>query len=210
MVADGRPNPDVNGWAVEHIVLPRSHKDYGNTPRSLGSISALNLGYDAVAFLDADNWFAPDHVESLVAACRNTGAPVSISERVIVVGSGQELPEDLTEGSAAAHIDTSTLLVTAGAAFLLPVWAMMDRSLTVVGDRVFAGVMQIKRVPIARTGRRTLFYHSDWASDYEALGLPVPAGAKRIAPGQAGAGYDEVRNTARLGFPLNLRFEARG
>ena len=33
------------------------HGDIGSTPRLIGSYHAIGLGVDAVAFLDADNWY---------------------------------------------------------------------------------------------------------------------------------------------------------
>jgi hypothetical protein len=40
----------------------------GNTPRAIGGILADAYGFDAVTYLDADNWYDPAHVEDFVAA----------------------------------------------------------------------------------------------------------------------------------------------
>jgi hypothetical protein len=75
MVADGHPQSEVAGWpGLRHIALPTSHGDYGDTPRAIGSIEAIGAGFDAIAYLDADNAYAPDHIESLVELQRRTGA----------------------------------------------------------------------------------------------------------------------------------------
>ena len=58
LVADGIPQDVVDTYGVQHLVLPRCHGDYGDTPRAIGSISAIGQGFDAIAWLDADNWFA--------------------------------------------------------------------------------------------------------------------------------------------------------
>ncbi len=63
MVADGLPCAEIAHWEVEHLTLPGPHHDVGNTARGLGALSAMNRGYDAIAFLDADNWYYPDHIE---------------------------------------------------------------------------------------------------------------------------------------------------
>src|SRR5262245_29299152 len=64
VVADGHPQELVT--PAEHIILPRAHHDNGNTARAIGSLSAMNQDYDAVAYLDADNWYYPNHIESMV------------------------------------------------------------------------------------------------------------------------------------------------
>ena len=40
----------------------------GNPPRALGGILADAYGFDAVAYLDADNWYDPSHIEGLIEA----------------------------------------------------------------------------------------------------------------------------------------------
>jgi glycosyltransferase involved in cell wall biosynthesis len=75
MVADGFARDEIDDWDVQHIRLPLGHADFGNTPRCLGALSALNQGFDGFAYLDADNWYHPEHAESLVeAAIRHDAA----------------------------------------------------------------------------------------------------------------------------------------
>src|SRR5438552_2141705 len=83
LVADGAPQEAVDAWEAEHIILPRSHGDFGDTPRVIGTISALNLGYDAITFLDADNWYHRKHVELMAAAHKQTGRNVCLGSRAI-------------------------------------------------------------------------------------------------------------------------------
>ena len=66
MVADGFPNPEVDRWDVQHVSLGAAHGDNGNTPRGIGALLAFAQGFDAVAFLDADNWFVDNHISSLL------------------------------------------------------------------------------------------------------------------------------------------------
>lgn len=42
LVADGFPRREIDAWDADHLTLSRSHADFGNTPRSVGSMSALN------------------------------------------------------------------------------------------------------------------------------------------------------------------------
>src|SRR6478752_6087165 len=66
MISDGKPHPDVDFWdGVVHIKLP-NHNDYGDTPRGVGAALAAAEGYDAICFLDADNWYEPDHIRNML------------------------------------------------------------------------------------------------------------------------------------------------
>src|SRR5205814_1150110 len=76
MVADGYPREEVNAWNARHVVLPLAHADGGSTPRAVGSILADAEGYDFIAYLDADNWYAPGHIASLLELHRSSGALV--------------------------------------------------------------------------------------------------------------------------------------
>src|SRR5688572_2575090 len=50
-----------------HMVqIPGPHGDTGNAARAVGPICAIAGGFDAIAYLDADNWYEPHHIESLV------------------------------------------------------------------------------------------------------------------------------------------------
>ena len=81
LVADGVPVDELDAWNAQHIRLPQHHADYGDTPRAVGSMSAIGQGFEAIAYLDADNWFAPEHIESLVRLHEETGADVCLSSR---------------------------------------------------------------------------------------------------------------------------------
>ena len=50
----------------EKIELIKNHNNNGNTPRSVGTTKAISKGYDFIMYLDADNWFLPGHVSSLL------------------------------------------------------------------------------------------------------------------------------------------------
>src|SRR6266478_7359441 len=81
LVADGEPQQVAAEVSAEHIVLEKRHADYGDTPRLIGSQAAIRQGFDAIAYLDADNWYYPHHVASLIALHEMTGAAVCTSQR---------------------------------------------------------------------------------------------------------------------------------
>ncbi|MEM9692341.1 MAG: glycosyltransferase, partial [Myxococcota bacterium] len=120
VVADGHPQPDlVDRFRVEHLVLPDAHGDNGNTPRAIGSLSAVNRGFDAIAYLDADNWYRPEHIERMVALQRRTGASVCTSGRTIHRLDGSFMLVD-RESDGLRHVDTSCLFLTRDAFRLVP------------------------------------------------------------------------------------------
>jgi glycosyltransferase involved in cell wall biosynthesis len=202
MVADGHPQQEVSEWqGVNHFVLPFSHGDFGNTPRACGGMSAFNQGFDAVAYLDADNWYREEHVESLVAAATQHQASVAFSYRQIVLSTGEPCPfvdQGELDGS---RIDTSCYFFTKEAAFLAPVWAMMDPRFAPMCDLFMRRVVG-QRVPrVVGTGRHTVVYVSHWRLHFEQMGKEPPADAKdNLDLQEDPAPYDPALNMARLGF----------
>src|SRR5487761_2263795 len=67
LVCDGSAPAQIPSFQGTHILLGRNYQDYGNTPRLIGCYKAITEGADAIAFLDADNWFRTDHLEGLLA-----------------------------------------------------------------------------------------------------------------------------------------------
>src|SRR6476469_5162028 len=65
LVCDGSSPVRIPGFDGTHIALGRNYRDYGNTPRLIGCYQAISEGADAIAFLDADNWYQPDHLMGL-------------------------------------------------------------------------------------------------------------------------------------------------
>jgi glycosyltransferase involved in cell wall biosynthesis len=68
MIADGHPQDWLDREPMRHLRLDREHRDFGNTPRTIGALLAVSEGYDGIGFLDADNWFENDHVAGCIAA----------------------------------------------------------------------------------------------------------------------------------------------
>ena len=110
MVADGFPSQDVAGWVVQHISLSQPHHDVGNTPRGIGALSAMNQGFDAIAFLDADNWYYPQHIEEMLCLHRKTGAAICTAARTIHRLDGSLMFPD-RESDGDSHVDTSCFFV---------------------------------------------------------------------------------------------------
>lgn len=178
MVADGLPNPQVARWNVKHVVLPVAHGYGGSVPRGIGAMLAEAEGYEFVTFLDADNWYHPGHLASLVDLHRRTGAPVCSCFRTYHQPDGT--PIDTTEEAEdkLVHIDTSCMLVHRSAFSVLPVWVQLPKDAHMLCDRIFVAALRHRRFGIASTRQRTVAYRSLYQTHHEAAGLPLPAGYK--------------------------------
>jgi glycosyltransferase involved in cell wall biosynthesis len=177
MIADGHPNSLVDGFDVQHVVLPQAHANYGDTPRAIGALSAIAQGFDAIAFLDADNWYKPMHVESLIALHRETGAQVCTSGREIRRLDGSFLTVcPFSDGEL--FVDTNCYMFTAPAFRIAAEWGVMDGDLHAIGDRVVLHQIKQQGYSRAHSWRATICYRATAAVDYRLLGAPVPEGVK--------------------------------
>jgi len=181
MVADGHPCEEVSSWAVEHIILPKPHHDLGNTARGVGSMSAMNQGYDAVSFLDADNWYYPNHIESMINLHRQTGAAVCTASRTIHRWDGSLMYADVHECDGKRHVDTNCFFMMRPAFRVLPIWMMMPTPLGPVGDRVIWQSIVARRIPCAHNPEPTVAFRTQYQVHYSNLGEPAPPGAKSNA-----------------------------
>lgn len=176
MVADGFPSPDVGTWPVEHLVLPRAHANNGNTPRSIGSLSAVAQGYDAIAYLDADNWYSPEHIEGMVDLARSTQAAICTCGRTMHRPDGSLMYWDLESGRG-DFVDTSCLFLTRRAFRLAALWNYMPNEMAPICDRVFWVAVKGSQLPRAHRKTATVAFRSHYAAHFEFIGEEPPPGA---------------------------------
>lgn len=178
LVADGYPRPEVDTWGVRHVRLGAPSGDFGDTPRRVAGETALASGFDAVVYLDADNWLRPRHVESLVTrhlACR---AALCHSGRTFHRIGGALLPLVLRNDNV-THVDTSCVFVARPALDLLSLWGTWPRELSCIGDRMFWQAALARGWSHAFTGALTVCYEASHVSYYRAAGLPAPGNARQ-------------------------------
>lgn len=181
-VADGFPKPELSGWNAAHVVLPTNHADYGNTPRGIGSLLALVEGHEFVAYLDADNWYHPGHLASLLALHEETRAEVCCSLRTFHQADGTEFV-GMRESDEVSldHVDTSCFMLHRSAGEACNVWLRMPRPIACICDRVFKAALHHARYRFAHTRQGTVAYRSLWRAHYAAAGLPPPPGVKQLS-----------------------------
>jgi glycosyltransferase involved in cell wall biosynthesis len=177
LVADGRPQPVADTLDAQHLSLPVNIGDYGDTPRGMGSLLAISQGFDAIAYLDADNWYSPEHIATMVALHRKSGAAVITSARNLhrLDGTLIGLCSD-TDGEN--FVDTSCYFLTRVAFSIVPVWWMMEPWMHAVDDRVV--LMQIKQAGLTRahSSQATVAYRTAFKFHYERFGEAPPPGTK--------------------------------
>ena len=178
VVADGYPQNWLGGFPVEHITLPKAHGDNGNTARSIGSLSAMNQGFDAIAYLDADNWFYPEHIEAMIFLHQESGAIVGTSTRSVHRLDGSLMYVDESESDGSVYADTSCLFLTRPAFKLLPAWAMMPKEMGPLCDRIFWELIQGNGYTCAHYPLPTVAFRTQYQVHYEAIGEVPPGGAK--------------------------------
>jgi glycosyltransferase involved in cell wall biosynthesis len=180
LVNDGGDPPQVEKSATTQIIsLPRPHQDVGNAGRAIGSVSAICQGFDALAYLDADNWYEPTHLESLAALHRATGAAVCSSTRNLYAPDGRLLGR-CPEVEGEQFVDTNCLFLTSAAFAAVSVWYMLPRSQVLAADRVVWQTIKGMQLQRAHTGMPTVAYRTNYRVHFDYFGVAAPAGAKVI------------------------------
>ncbi len=178
LVADGFPQDWIDQAGVRHLKLDRAHADFGNTPRALGGQLAIAEGYDAVAFLDADNWLDPGHVQACIEAAQRSAADVVCAQRRLVREDGSTMPIRVSDDADGTHVDTNCYFLLFGAFHAIPRWLLMPRPMAIMGDRFFLSSLREEQLKMARTDTVTVNYLCTWSAIYEQIGEVPPAFAK--------------------------------
>jgi len=177
LVADGFPRAELDSWPVRHIRLPTPSRNFGDTPRRIAGDAAIEAGFDAVAYLDADNWLRPRHVESLFACHLARGTPICHSARTLHRVDGTLMPI-FTRGDNSVHVDTSCLLVTAGAFDLLALWGTWPAELSRIDDRMFWHAALARGHAHSFTGAMTTCYEAAHPIFYRAVAEAPPSNVR--------------------------------
>jgi hypothetical protein len=179
LVADGNPRPWFNERPrTMHVILPQANGDCGNTPRAIGGILADSYGFDAVAYLDADNWYDSTHIQGLIEAHEaNSQISLISCKRLFYDLQGRQLHITEPDEDANRHVDTSCWIVFRPAFALLRAW-LMPKVLAPMNDRIFLQKAVHDRFQRFATDNRTVNYRTLYAGHYRDAGAPVPSGAR--------------------------------
>jgi glycosyltransferase involved in cell wall biosynthesis len=164
---------------VEFLRLPRPHQDCGNIARAIGSVSAIGRGFDAIAYLDADNWYEKEHLQLLVELQQRTGAAVCSCGRNLIDLEGSLLGQ-CREVDGEKFVDTSCLLLTRAAFGIVQVWYQMPREVVAICDRVVWKAIKDAGLSRAHLAQPTVNFRTRYRGHYEYFGKAVPVGAKHV------------------------------
>lgn len=175
LVSDGFPKPwRGKGTNFEHISLPCSHSDAGATPRAIGGLSAFSRGVDAIAFLDADNWYEPEHIEKMVETTISKKANAVVATRTIYSMDLKRLYVDNIESDGKNMVDTNCMFLTRSLMHLLSFW-VTNPEYKMVSDKIFWQSCRANGVEFTRCEQPTVAYVSKWAWHYQHAGIDIPA-----------------------------------
>lgn len=180
LVADGHPRELVDKAGVRHVRLDRAHADAGNAARGLGALLAVAEEFEAIAFLDADNWFDDQHVSTCVQSALSSDPlpDFVVARRRLCRPDGSELP-GLTEAEdRGEHVDTSCFFMLRPSFHVVARWAVIPKVLGPVGDRVFLRMLIAENLRASRCDDTTVNYLCTYRSPYLALNEQPPASAK--------------------------------
>ena len=173
MIADGYPDSEVNKWDVEHVELPFSNEDNGDTPRAIGGILAKNRQYDYISFLDADNWYLKGHLESLLELFNTTDIDIACSKRIFYDLNEKVMPYTESQEDCHVHVDTSCYLLKPSTYYALSFWSDIPNILSPICDRIFLQKLFISGFKIMSTNKRTVGFTSKYKSHYILAGIPI-------------------------------------
>jgi len=176
LVCDGSAAAQIQGFQGSHIILPRNYQDYGNTPRLIGCYHAIAAGAEAIAFLDADNWFDPDHLAGLSGFARDNNLDACSSARMLHRLDGSWLSR-CPQVNGRPYIDTSCMLVMKPAFHHLIAWVLFPQSVAAEADNRLWQHMKTAGARLGFLDRPTMAYRTRHVVHYTMAGEAPPANA---------------------------------
>ncbi len=176
LVCDGSAPAQIPDFQGTHIVLQRNYRDHGNTPRLIGCYNAINDDADAIAFLDADSWYYPDHLKSLTAIATNTQLGAVASARMLHQLDGTPMVKCPTVDGQ-RYIDTSCLLVFRPAFRHLIAWALQGQETAADTGQFLWKQLRDSGTRMAFVDRPTVAHRAGYRQQYENVGEVPPPGA---------------------------------
>jgi Glycosyl transferase family 2 len=176
VVCDGSEPAEIPSFHGTHVLLGRNYRDYGNTPRLIGCYNAITQGADAIAFLDADNWYQNDHLEGLLRYSQANNLDACSSGRSLHRLDGSFLAQ-CPIVNARPFIDTSCLLVMKSAFKHLIAWVLFTQENAAIVDQEVWNQMNTAGARLGYLDRPSVCYRTRHASHYRIAGEIPPAEA---------------------------------
>ena len=181
LVGDGVARLEQISSKVLQVILPNNVGDFGDTPRAVGAIYAIGMGFDAIMFLDADNWYHKTHVQRMIRKFHETNASIITCGREFRHFTDASFLAECGISDGNMFSDTNCTMYTRSAFRLIPTMALMDRRFHVIGDRVLWYRIKKIGLPRAHSNVATVAYLGGHADLYRDLGLVAPLGTKTFS-----------------------------
>jgi hypothetical protein len=166
LVCDGSAPAQIPDFQGTHIVLQRNYRDHGNTPRLIGSYNAITQEADAIAFLDANNWYYPDHLRSLSEIAASTQLGAVASARMLHRLDGAPMIKCPTVDGR-NYIDTSCLMVLRPAFRHLIAWVLQGEAGEAQADQFLWRLLRDSGTRMAFVDRPTVAYRTRHQVHYD-------------------------------------------
>ena len=186
-ISDGHPQEWIKNTGVRHIELGKSHNDYGNTPRGIGAQIAISEGYEAILFLDSDNWLDSNHLEHCLESALLKYPNILECDYVIAKRRFRRLDLSVMNiREEPNHVDTNCFFFLPGSYYLIPYWNLMPKEFSNIGDRIFHKNITSANLNYVINKNITVNYLNLWRSTYESMGETPPEESKPNVDGAYG------------------------
>jgi glycosyltransferase involved in cell wall biosynthesis len=175
LIADGCAQAAIPNFSGTHVVLQRNYGDYGNTPRLIGCYHAIAQNADAIAFLDADNWYYPDHLRALIAHMAAERLEACSSARMLHRLDGSPMLR-CPHVDGVRHIDTNCLLVLRPAFPYLIGWVLQGQEVAAEADQRLWAFLRQRGVRTGFLNHASVAYRTRHLVHYTLAGEAPPAG----------------------------------
>ena len=178
LVSDGHPLPIIDQWEARHIRLPYEHGDYGDMAKSVGAMEAYVQGFDGIAFLDADNWYRPDHLKKATDRHRQSKSDVVVTYRYFCDPNETPLAQDLNTNGV-EFADTNCMIFFGEGRKMACEWFKIPHWAHCICDRVLWSWVKKQNLKISPSKDCTVCYSLEYGGIYELLKIPAPPEALR-------------------------------
>jgi hypothetical protein len=204
LVADGFANDVIaqqSGENLLHIALP---ENIGFNQCGVGVELAFALGFEAVAILDADNWYEPDHIETSLLSINDKNADVVFARRKVVFPDGEVLSVEDPQDNTGAFADTNCMVLTNKVAALTPIWLMWPKVFGAGEDRAVSICTRMLNFNVLMNPHETVWYQTNWAHHYK-LQNKKPVAPLRKPTSEFARSFDQKRFFEASGFNLPIK-----
>lgn len=177
MVADGGAPIPLTDFQGQAISLHHRHDDWGDTPRTIGAASAFAQGYDAVCWLDQDNWLYPKYAETLAAAMQKTRCALATCSRDIYTLSTEKMGL-CKETDGQKFVDANCMMLSRAASSAAMIWATMPKPWHVCSDMYFLAACRRLNLSQAHCAEALMGYRATRTHTYALYGRTPPPEAK--------------------------------